>query len=944
MQSQAAQLITSSTRFSDRPRVVNPLKLQARFSEIVAGIARSQKILILSGDAALAGTGLPPLNSPAAHHSSDLPRVPLLKARFSEIVAGIARSQKILILSGDAALAGTGLPPLNSPAAHHSSDLPRVPLHSLIRETVMERPETLPASRLAIYNCAMAERRIAARQANRNCFLDFLDRLETIALDEVMLSRSSAPCNDCTASFKKSNKQRRTGNEATRSLRPAVQHHISLSFTPVDVPIDHDDEDEYVHQPDAVSSAGSSKDATGAGGKVPNKSARPKRKPPIELPETDQATITKFHRGSKLLLILGAQPKDPGLLNLVRDLAMSVHEGYGAVVYIDPVALHGVQHDHIDIQLQADVQETLGEVLLQMQHQRLGEDGMEAAAVDEDFWYDQRLGEDGMEAAAVDEDFWYDLIENDIPARFTEKEKQYDGDLCSHCGCGITDYLAQCTTCLDHYCYRRVQHQDSDDEDSDAENLEPKQSLSASLQAREVVASSGDLVNPAAAILPQNNARTGFGAKQIIDTFPHHDACIGFNVLSPLSQRPPLAEAVRSFVCPACWSHRERGLYPHYVRPIARESVELKSSAWPRMAMVVYYVEEFWPQTKHLISLIAGRWKQLGWECVVEPVKLQHLDEKEDVFRDLPWEKGTYQVVAVYITHGLEGQKGYQLNNSQALRPAEFMIQTLRIVRNVIEGASLSTVFIFGCGHPLHQPLLVQELYADETPHKPHSWPLETTRCVVEPVKLQHLDEKEDVFRDLPWEKGTYQVVAVYITHGLEGQKGYQLNNSQALRPAEFMIQTLRIVRKVIEGASLSTVFIFGCGHPLHQPLLVQELHEWMNHKSTPSILIGCMNKKLAPVYMFPFFSKISQALADESEEPAQLDGGQGEIEKRDRKIWRVKHDGRVGSKLSEIKVEATCRACRQTWVLPQETMQGVLIKVNGEHGAIVPYFREERK
>jgi hypothetical protein len=59
MQIQGAQLITSSTRNSDRPRVVNPFAVPARFADVVAGIARTKKILVLSGDAALAGTGLP---------------------------------------------------------------------------------------------------------------------------------------------------------------------------------------------------------------------------------------------------------------------------------------------------------------------------------------------------------------------------------------------------------------------------------------------------------------------------------------------------------------------------------------------------------------------------------------------------------------------------------------------------------------------------------------------------------------------------------------------------------------------------------------------------------------------------------------------------------------------------------------------------------------------
>jgi hypothetical protein len=63
---------------------------------------------------------------------------------------------------------------------------------------------------------------------------------------------------------------------------------------------------------------------------------------------------------------LGAPPKDHDLLDVIRDLATSVHNRDGAVVYIDPAPLHGSsQHDHIDIHLQGSIQDTLVEVMLQ---------------------------------------------------------------------------------------------------------------------------------------------------------------------------------------------------------------------------------------------------------------------------------------------------------------------------------------------------------------------------------------------------------------------------------------------------------------------------------------------------------------------------------------------------------------------------------------------------
>ncbi|KEP45813.1 hypothetical protein V565_239350, partial [Rhizoctonia solani 123E] len=467
--------------------------------------------------------------------------------------------------------------------------------------------------------------------------------------------------------------------------------------------IDADDEDLDDDYEDHLNTSElTSKHAVAGQGAVPSKSqqapvggqskkrARPKRKAPIELPGIDAATITKFHDASRLILILGAQPRDPDLLNLMRDFATSVHAGDGAVIYIDPVALQGVQHNHIDIQLQVDVQEALGEVRRQMQRQR----NLETSGAGDNY---------------SDADIWFDLIENDIPIRLTEMPASYEGATCCLCNCGITDYLAKCTKCSDCYCYRRVQPENSIDDDSDSdEDEEPGKGSRANLPQD---ASMNQNLIDSAEVAPLNAEAQGeLADDKSEDTFPFYEACIAFNALSGVSPLPPLSTAVESFVCPQCWAYRESGLYPHYVRPIPRESVENKKLYWPRMAMVVFYVEQFWPHTKQFMSLTAGRWKQLGWECILEPVKLQHLAERENVFRDLSWDKGTYQVVAVYITHGLDGQQGYQLNNSEGLRPAELLTQTLRIAEKVLEGASSSTVFFLSCGHPLHQPLLVEEL------------------------------------------------------------------------------------------------------------------------------------------------------------------------------------------------------------------------------------------
>ncbi|KAG8736225.1 hypothetical protein FRC10_009556, partial [Ceratobasidium sp. 414] len=74
--------------------------------------------------------------------------------------------------------------------------------------------------------------------------------------------------------------------------------------------------------------------------------------------------------------------------------------------------------------------------------------------------------------------------------------------------------------------------------------------------------------------------------------------------------------------------------YNHYVRPAPRVYNEEPEESAPHMAMLVYFLDQFWPQTKHLCALVAGRWKSLGWPCYVEPIKLEEVCDKRDILAD----------------------------------------------------------------------------------------------------------------------------------------------------------------------------------------------------------------------------------------------------------------------------------------------------------------------
>ncbi|KAG8734422.1 hypothetical protein FRC11_014268 [Ceratobasidium sp. 423] len=825
--------------------------------------------------------------------------------RFRDVIEGIARTKKVLILSGDAALDGTGIQPLDSyvPQSHQ---LPRTTYWSLIRDATRE-PHKYPMGALAIFNRVMTERRMAARHAKRNIFLDYLDKLSkadrltkclttsidgleaesspdvacrvsaiygdnrhtrclvsgcegcqvdtTTALDTAFLTQEMTKCPGCHPKYmvlhKESPQDRRVGSEELRALWPCVQRRCGLSFVHVELPgEDNGDEDEdYVDQPDAAPAAtkghasASQQINVPAGGKQRkgntrgNRKAREKRQPAIKFTPPDPITVAGYDEGCHLLLILGAPPKDPDLLDATRELASSVHARGGAVVYVDPAPLHGgSQHDHIDIHLQANIQEAVGEVMQQMRRRLDPSDNM-----------DGDLRDDG--------DLWFELVQNDVPVRNTPKHVFYGRDTCANCYCSVPEYLAKCTRCPFSYCYRRVQYDGSEDEDSESEE--------------------GSQVKG-----PPN--KIGASTDAEAQHFPFHEACITFNMFSAGGSRPSLADATQSFVCPECWKHEERGIYPHYLRPPTRDSVELNGEDWPRLIMVVYYVEEFWPHAKHLITLTTGFWRQMGWEYLAQP------------------------------------------------------------------------------------------------------------------VKLQHLKERDDPFANLQWERRTYQFIAVYLTHGLTGEQGYQLNNDEALRPAELLATSLPVAQTALNGASYSFVFLFACGHPMYNPGLVAELEQWVNTECNPGLVVACLNKKLSPTYMFNLFTKLTKGLAARPDQArnvvhmgwmrdsiatshsdlvclarnqpvelwlyapfqsrplgkalpsvlsvcecsAQDASPQGtNINKRRRKIWKVEHDGKHGDMLRDVKVKAICRACGQAWILPQETMAGKLIKVNGVYGAVVPYI-----
>ncbi|KAF8747924.1 hypothetical protein RHS01_11182 [Rhizoctonia solani] len=96
-------------------------------------------------------------------------------------------------------------------------------------------------------------------------------------------------------------------------------------------------------------------------------------------------------------------------------------------------------------------------------------------------------------------------------------------------------------------------------------------------------------------------------------------------------------------------------------------------------------------------------------------------------------------------------------------------------------------------------------------------------------MRLQHLQDRSNVTAQLQWEAGSFQFMAVFITHGLTEDQGYQLDDSKAVPPLNLLQLTLPVAQTAVNGANLTLVFFFACGHPMMSPTTVSMLQDWVN-------------------------------------------------------------------------------------------------------------------
>ncbi|KAB5588351.1 hypothetical protein CTheo_8204 [Ceratobasidium theobromae] len=265
----------------------------------------------------------------------------------------------------------------------------------------------------------------------------------------------------------------------------------------------------------------------------------------------------------------------------------------------------------------------------------------------------------------------------------------------------------------------------------------------------------------------------------------------------------------------------------------------------------------------------------------------------------------------------------------------------------------------------------------------------------VQPVKLETLHENKPMFEGMDWEKGSYNVFVVYITHGLSDEAGYQLADGLALQPVEFLEQTLTIPTEILCNARTRRGFLLCCGHPLYHSGFVASMNQWFE-RGPLDTLLGAMNTRMCVAYTINLIARLSTCMVDGDSDAMETmfrlwltdsvavshtdmlcfaRGGEPTLwlyapfqsrplgmplpsimttcscpdlniaehrtlrRLKSRKAWEVDHNGADGVALRDVAVKASCTVCRQVWPLPADHLAGTLRKYAGNFAAVVPYF-----
>ncbi|KAG8716467.1 hypothetical protein FRC08_009474 [Ceratobasidium sp. 394] len=539
----------------------------------------------------------------------------------------------------------------------------------------------------------------------------------------------------------------------------------------------------------------------------------------------------------KLLLLVGVSLKCPETFGLIYDLSSKVHEQSGAVVLVDPKPTKGRNTSHcIDFHLKVEIEDFSAQTLVAMNFKRQSPAGdvetlSPAKSESRNQWYEVSASR-GATAATLSPRSTTSgqVMGNNVQSEISVEDCQPTEPMCCLCNITVTECLLQCTECGDYLCYPG--------------KFNPEGRIRSCIVA-----------------LKHPGERDGRYTKPAAD----------------------------NFVCPWCWKHSERGVYPHYVRPASQWNVQPRREAAPRMAMVIYYLDRFWPQAKHLCSLVAGHWSLYGWparptapQCVVEPRKLEQLSPNEEILERCTWESDTFDLFVVYITHGRSEPPAYHTSQDRSLMAPEFFDYTLGPAQSVIRRARYTCGFLICSGDAFRSAKHTREV--QEWMNCRHG-PLDTLIGCLNP-KLAPAFMINMVARITTGvagfgESGRYIILDSWLSDGVACNHSDLIYMAARERPL---------------------VWLFS---PFNSRPLGKEL---------PHLLSVC--------------SCQSSRGPDSEQTP-----------RRARKVWIVSHKESADRKLRNVQLKARCSVCNQAWILPTEHMDGCLYTHGGLYAALVPYF-----
>lgn len=345
------------------------------------------------------------------------------------------------------------------------------------------------------------------------------------------------------------------------------------------------------------------------------------------------------------------------------------------------------------------------------------------------------------------------------------------------------------------------------------------------------------------------------------------NTCLALHSLVAPGPEDTLDTIKEVFKCYECFDHSGEAIYPHLMRQ-PRFFYDAPIQA-PRLLLAVYYLSQFYPDAEHTMLAIANSWTLQGWECAYWPIPFHLLDGKRTPDFHVSWPAGSYNMMVVYITHGVSDN--YQINDTLGVEPQQFLKQTTTPISGFIKGATTCVSFILACGKVYDDPRNM--------------------------AQIQQWIEQEDNF------------------HSVVGTLNRRLS------PA-YMVDLLCQVAVDLLGYStwkwelLIDLWLRNTLANGHTDLIYFE-----RHNRPRAFLFSPFQTRPLGIPLPPILNAC----------PCRP----GSEEKK-RKVWKVQHTGVARKEIGKVVIRVECSVCEKVWHLQKPRLNGLLWTCGGLYASIL--------